>query len=71
VPHDALRKYADCFDVSADYLLGRTDKPDGKLYTAKPAFLNDNEQLQQFIEMENRINNYDDIDDGLTCATWV
>jgi transcriptional regulator with XRE-family HTH domain len=51
VPHDALRKYADYFDVSADYLLGRADKPEGKLYAAKPEFLNDNEQLRQFIEM--------------------
>jgi transcriptional regulator with XRE-family HTH domain len=51
VPHDNLKKYADYFDVSADYLLGRTDKPEGKLYSAKPAFLNNNEQLRQFIEM--------------------
>jgi transcriptional regulator with XRE-family HTH domain len=51
VPHDNLCKYADYFDVSADYLLGRTDKPEGKLFSAKPAFLNDNEQLRQFIEM--------------------
>ena len=51
VPHDALCKYADYFDVSADYLLGRTDKPEGRLYTARPEFLNDNEQLRQFIEM--------------------
>jgi transcriptional regulator with XRE-family HTH domain len=51
VPHETLCKYADYFDVSADYLLGRTDKPEGKLYSAKPVFLNDNEQLRQFIEM--------------------
>jgi transcriptional regulator with XRE-family HTH domain len=51
VPHEALKKYADYFDVSADYLLGRTDKPEGKLYQTQPAFLNDNEQLRQFIEM--------------------
>jgi transcriptional regulator with XRE-family HTH domain len=49
VPHDNLKKYADYFDVSADYLLGRTDKPEGKLYSAQPVFLNDNEQLRQFI----------------------
>jgi transcriptional regulator with XRE-family HTH domain len=51
VPHDALKKYADYFDVSADYLIGRTERPEGKLYSVKPAFLNDNEQLRQFIEM--------------------
>ncbi|MDR0935653.1 MAG: helix-turn-helix domain-containing protein [Oscillospiraceae bacterium] len=51
IPHDALRKYADYFDVSADYLLGRTTFTEGKLYSARPAFLNDNKQLQQFIEM--------------------
>jgi transcriptional regulator with XRE-family HTH domain len=51
VPHHALRKYADYFDVSADYLIGRTERPEGKLYAAKPEFLKDNEQLRQFIEM--------------------
>jgi transcriptional regulator with XRE-family HTH domain len=51
VPHDALKKYADYFDVSADYLLGRTERPEGKLYAVRPAFLNENEQLKQFIEM--------------------
>jgi transcriptional regulator with XRE-family HTH domain len=51
VPHDALKKYADYFDVSADFLLGRTTFPEGKLYSARPVFLNDNKQLQQFIEM--------------------
>jgi transcriptional regulator with XRE-family HTH domain len=51
VPHHALCKYADYFDVSADYLIGRTERPEGKLYAAKPEFLKDNEQLRQFIEM--------------------
>jgi transcriptional regulator with XRE-family HTH domain len=51
VPHDALTKYADYFDVSTDYLLERCEQPEGKLYQVRPAFLNENEQLKQFIEM--------------------
>ena len=29
---DLLRKYADFFDVSMDYIFGRCDEPQGKLY---------------------------------------
>ena len=43
--------YADYFDVSMDYIYGRTDKPQGKLYEFKPIFNEDNEELKQFIEM--------------------
>jgi transcriptional regulator with XRE-family HTH domain len=39
VPHGVLLKYADFFDVSADYILGRTDKPEGKLYSNEPEML--------------------------------
>jgi len=39
VPHSVLIKYADFFDVSADYLLGRTDKPEGKFYKNEPEVL--------------------------------
>lgn len=39
VPESAIIKYADFFDVSADYLLGRTDKPEGILYNNEPEFL--------------------------------
>jgi len=39
VPHGVLYKYADFFDVSADYILGRTDKPEGKLYSNEPELL--------------------------------
>ncbi len=47
----ALIQYGDYFDVSIDYLLGRTDAPQGKLYSYKPkAFAND-ERMQEFIEM--------------------
>ena len=39
VPDSVLLKYADYFDVSADYLLGRTDKPEGVLYHNEPELL--------------------------------
>ena len=39
VPHGVVIKYADFFDVSADYVLGRTDKPEGKLYKHEPELL--------------------------------
>jgi transcriptional regulator with XRE-family HTH domain len=39
VPHSVLVKYADFFNVSADYILGRTDKPEGVLYDNEPELL--------------------------------
>jgi hypothetical protein len=33
-----------------DYLFGRTDKPQGKLYDFKPRIV-DNDEMRQFIEM--------------------
>jgi transcriptional regulator with XRE-family HTH domain len=39
VPHNVLIKYADFFNVSADYILGRTDKPEGILYNNEPELL--------------------------------
>ena len=39
VSDENLMRYADFFDVSADYLLGRTDKPEGKLYKHEPEIL--------------------------------
>jgi len=39
VPHSVLVKYADFFDVSTDYILCRTDKPEGKLYKNEPEIL--------------------------------
>ncbi|MCL2563277.1 MAG: hypothetical protein FWE08_04500 [Oscillospiraceae bacterium] len=32
-------KYADFFDVSADYILGRTDKPEGTIFSNEPELL--------------------------------
>jgi len=46
-----LLTYADYFDVSLDYICGRTDKPEGKLYTGRPNIGGDNEEIRQFIEM--------------------
>jgi transcriptional regulator with XRE-family HTH domain len=39
VPDDAILKYADFFNVSADYILGRTDKPEGAIFKNEPELL--------------------------------
>ena len=49
--YEVLLKYADFFDVSIDYIFGRTDNPRGKLYEYKPKALEDNKEMQQFVEM--------------------
>ena len=46
-----MLRYADYFNVSMDYLYGRTDKPEGVSYEFKPKFDTDNEQFSQFIDM--------------------
>lgn len=50
-----FRWYANYFDVSMDYIFGRTDKPQGKLYNYEPQFIRDkaenNQELRQFVEM--------------------
>ena len=46
-----MLRYADYFNVSMDYLYGRTDRPEGMTYEFKPKFDTDNEQFKQFIEM--------------------
>ena len=50
-PYKILLWYADYFDVSLDYIFGRTDKAEGKLYTGHPSINSDNEEIRQFIEM--------------------
>jgi len=50
-PLKVLLWYADYFDVSMDYIFGRTDKPQGKLYDYRPKIGETNEELRQFIEM--------------------
>ncbi len=52
---EALLWYADYFDVSLDYIFGRTDKPQGKLYNYEPQALKLQEEkrkeMQEFVEM--------------------
>ena len=48
---ELLRKYADYFDVSLDYLFGRTDMPQGKLYAFKPKHTPEKDEMRRFIEM--------------------
>lgn len=54
-PLSLLIWYADYFDVSLDYLCGRTDKPQGKLYAYEPQALKVKEEnkadMEQFINM--------------------
>ena len=46
-----LLTYADYFDVSLDYICGRTDNSEGKLFSARPNISADNEEIRQFVEM--------------------
>ena len=39
------------FDVSMDYIFGRTDNPQGKLYEYKPKIQQNDPQMQKFVEM--------------------
>ena len=48
--YNTLILYADYFDVSLDYIYGRTDQPQGKLYDFKPR-IEDNDDMRLFIEM--------------------
>ena len=50
-PYPVLLRYADYFDVSLDYIFGRTDKPQGKLYQYKPKFKQDTPEMRRFVEM--------------------
>ena len=50
VPTELLLWYGEYFDVSMDYIFGRTDKPQGKLYNYQPKILED-ERMQEFVEM--------------------
>ena len=49
--YGVLIQYADYFDVSCDYLLGRTDNPQGKLYECVPQSLKGSPQLKEFVDM--------------------
>ena len=50
-PLKVLLWYADYFDVSMDYIFGRTDKPQGTLYEYKPKIERNSEEMRQFVEM--------------------
>ena len=49
--YEVLLKYADYFDVSLDYIFGRTDDPQGKLYENKPKIEKAYPEMEKFIEM--------------------
>ncbi len=50
-PYEVLMKYADYFDVSMDYIFGRTDQPQGKLYENRPRIEQSHPEMEKFIEM--------------------
>ena len=50
-PYHVLMQYADYFDVSLDYIFGRTENPQGKLYESFPRSLREDEHYQEFVEM--------------------
>ena len=43
--------YADYFDVSLDYIFGRTNNPQGKLYEYRPKIIENDAEMHRFIEM--------------------
>ena len=47
---ELLIRYADYFDVSLDFIVGRTDSPQGKLYKYEPKIYGD-DKMKEFIEM--------------------
>lgn len=55
IPAETLVWYADYFDVSLDYIFGRTDKPQGKLFDFQPETIkqmsNQSENLKAFVNM--------------------
>jgi len=50
-PPETLLWYADYFDVSLDYIFGRTDKPQGTSYEYQPKFVQSSAEMKQFVEM--------------------
>lgn len=50
-PFKTLLWYADHFDVSLDYIFGRTDQPQGKLYEYQPKIIENSDELKRFVEM--------------------
>ena len=50
-PYEVLLQYADHFDVSMDYIFGRTDNPQGTHYENKPKVEKIYPEMEKFIEM--------------------
>lgn len=50
-PVKVLLFYADRFDVSLDYIFGRTEKPQGKLYNYQPKPAVDSDEMRKFVNM--------------------
>ena len=55
IPPETLIWYADYFNVSLDYIFGRADSPQGKLFDFKPEVIkqmsSQNENLKAFVNM--------------------
>ena len=51
IPVALLRRYADFFVVSLDYIFARTDNPQGINYSFKPKYTPEKKEMQRFIEM--------------------
>ena len=50
-PPKVLLWYADYFDVSMDYIYGRTNQPQGKLYEYQPKIEQTDPEMAKFVEM--------------------
>lgn len=50
VPVEVLIKYADFFDVSLDYIAGRTDNPQGKMFECVPKKWTQNKEISDFFD---------------------
>jgi transcriptional regulator with XRE-family HTH domain len=50
-PPETLLWYADYFNVSLDYLFGRTDNPQGRSYEYQPKIVQSSEEMKHFVEM--------------------
>ena len=51
VPPEVFLKYADYFDVSLDYIFGRTDDPHGMIYNNCVKLGLNNPEMARFVEM--------------------
>ena len=49
--YETLARYADFFDVSLDYIFGRTDNPQGVLFEYKPKIMQVTPEMEKFVEM--------------------